>query len=187
MDFLPQFTISIYNAFWFSLLFWMSNLIILKVYPSHYKDRVLKIPKLNSGFQKVFSLFNFFLFQGLIIVVLFIPLNFSSSYFLFGLSLFIVSFIAYIMSLVNYATSNPDKPVSKGIYKLSRNPQQIATIFMWIGIGLMTNCLLIIAICVIQFFTVYPTFKAQENFCIEKYGVDYLDYMEKAPRYFLFF
>jgi len=187
MSFIPHFSITIGNAFWFSLLFGISNLIILKIYPSHYKDRVLKMPRFEKGFQKIISTFNFFLFQGLIIVVLLMPLQVDSFYFVIGLVLFIISFMAYIMSLIAYATGNPDKPVTKGIYKLSRNPQQISTIFMWIGIGLMTSSILIIAICVLQLFTVYPTFKAQEKFCIDKYGLDYQEYMKKAPRYFLFF
>jgi protein-S-isoprenylcysteine O-methyltransferase Ste14 len=187
MEFFPQFTISLSNAFWFSLLFWISNLIILKIYPSHYKDRVLKMPRFEKGFQQIISVFNFFLFQGLIIVVLFMPLKVDSSYFVVGLVLFIISFMVYILSLIDYATSNPDRPVTKGVYKLSRNPQQISTIFMWIGIGLMTNSVLIISICVLQLFTVYPTFIAQEKFCLDKYGFDYQDYMKKAPRYFLFF
>jgi protein-S-isoprenylcysteine O-methyltransferase Ste14 len=144
MEFFPQLTISLSNAFWFSLLFWISNLIILKIYPSHYKDRVLKMPQFEKGFQKIISTFNFFLFQGLIIIVLFMPLLVDSFYFVIGLVLFIISFIAYIMSLIAYATGNPDKPVTKGIYKLSRNPQQISTIFMWIGIGLMTSSIFII-------------------------------------------
>jgi len=186
MDFLPQFSISIHNAFWFSLLFWISNLIVLTIFPTHYKNRVLTRPKFSVNSQKLIGTFNFFLFQALLIVVLFMPLQFNTSYFGFGLTLFIIAFVTYIISLVNYATSNPKKPVTKGVYKLSRNPQQITTIFMWIGIGLMTNCILIIAICVVQLFTVYPTFKAQEQFCIDKYGNDYSEYMKKAPRYFLF-
>ena len=186
MDFLPQFSISISNAFWFTVLFWISNLIVLKIYPTHYKDRVLKMPKFNGVRQRIISVFNFFLFQGLLIVVLFMPLQFDTSYFVIGIITFILSFVAYIISLMNYATSIPDKPVTTGIYKLSRNPQQITTIFMWIGIGIMTNCLLIIVVCSIQLFTVYPTFKAQENFCIDKYGDDYIEYMKVAPRYFLF-
>lgn len=145
------------------------------------------MPQFEKGPQQIISAFNFFLFQGLLIVVLFMPLNPDSSYFVAGLVLFIISFIAYIISLIDYATSNPDKPVTKGIYRLSRNSQQISTIFMWVGVGLMTNCLLIIGICILQLFTVFPTFKAQEKFCVDKYGFDYQEYMKKAPRYFLFF
>jgi protein-S-isoprenylcysteine O-methyltransferase Ste14 len=187
MNFLPQFSISLHNAFWFTLLFWISNLIILKIFPAHYKNRVLKRAPFNGHFQKIISTFNFILYQSLLIMVLFMPLQFDTSYFVVGLSIFIIAFIGYLFSIVNYATSNPEKPVTKGIYKLSRNPQQIMTIVMWIGLGLMTNCMLVISICVIQLFTVYPTFKAQECFCIEKYGKEYQDYMERTPRYFLYF
>lgn len=187
MDFLPHFTIAIHNAFWFSFLFWIGNLVVLKIYPAHYKERVLKMPKFNRGYQKFIGTFNFFLFQGSVFVVLFMPLITDTSYFVPGLSLFALSFMTYIISLVNYATSNPNRPVTKGVYSISRNPQQITTIFMWMGIGLMTNCAFIIAICVFQFITAYPTFKAQEAFCLEKYGVDYQKYMDKVPRYLLIF
>jgi len=80
------------------------------------------MPRFAKGFQQIISVFNFFLFQGLIIVVLFMPLKVESSYFVVGLVLFIISFMVYIMSLIAYSTSNPDKPVTKGVYKLSRNP-----------------------------------------------------------------
>lgn len=114
------------------------------------------------------------------------PLKTANPYFFVGISIFAVSFTAYIMSLVNYATGNPEKPVTKGIYKISRNPQQISTIFMWAGIGLITGCGLVITLCALQLITVYPTFKAQETFCLEIYGNDYLEYMKQVPRYFLF-
>lgn len=185
MNFLPHFSITIVNAFWFSLLFWISNLIILKIYPSHYKNRVLKMPTFQKGFQKIIGTFNFFLFQGLVAVVIFMPIEFNSPYFVIGLGIFCISFVVYLLSLINYATSDPEKPVTKGIYRLSRNPQQISTIFMWVGLGFMTSCGLIIALCAFQLITVYPTFKAQESFCVEKYGKEYQDYMKKAPRYFL--
>lgn len=186
MSFFPHFSINIANAFWFSLLFWISNLIVLWIYPSHYKTRVLKMPTFQKRFQKIVGTFNFCLFQGLIIMVIFMPIEFHTSHFAIGLVVFCISFVVYLLSLINYATSNPERPVTKGIYKLSRNPQQISTILMWIGIGFLTDCSLIIALCVFQLITVYPTFKAQESFCVEKYGNEYQDYMKRTPRYFLY-
>ncbi len=187
MNILPQFSLGINNAFWFSLIFWITNLIILKIFPTHYKKRVLKMPELNGIGQKIIAGFNFFLFQGLIVIVIFLPLLIQTSYFAFGLVIFILFFFGYVKALIDYATSDPAKPVTKGIYKLSRNPQQITTIFMWVGLGLMTNCSLITMLCLLQLFTVYPTFKAQETFCLEKYGEDYEVYMKLTARYFLFF
>ena len=130
-------------------------------------------------------MFNFIMFQGLITLVIFMPVRFDTPFFIIGLSIFFLGYSAYLMSLINYATSNPDKAVTKGIFRFSRNPQQISTIIMWVGIGLITSCYLIIVVCLIQIITSYPTFIAQEKFCIEKYGDDYKEYMKKTPRYLL--
>ena len=185
MNFLPQFEISISNAFWFSLLFIATNILILNLYPSHYKKRVLTMPGFKNQFQQIVGILNFFLFQGLIMIVIFIPLKFQWLTFGIGITMFDIGYISYVISLINYATTNPDKPVTKGIYKFSRNPQQLATIIMWIGISFMTSCLFIVVLCLIQLITIYPTFIAQEKFCIEKYGAAYIDYMTETPRYII--
>ena len=183
MNFLPEFSLSINNAFWFSILFIATNLIILKIYPYHYKKRVLTMPKFDNLFHKIVGLVNFILFQGLILLVVFIPIKYSLPFFWVGVVLFIIGYFTYVLSLINYATSNPKKPVIKGMYKISKNPQQITTMIMWIGIGFMTSCFLIIAICILQLFTIYPTFLTQEKYCLNKYGKEYADYIEKIPRY----
>jgi len=183
MQFLPQFNIGLNNAFWFSLLFIITNLIVLKIYPRHYKKRVLTMPKFDNLFHRIVGTLNFLLFQGLILLAVFIPIRFSLPFFWIGLVLFIIGYFAYVLSLINYATSNPEKPVVKGMYKISRNPQQITTIIMWVGIGFLTSCFLIIAICILQLFTINSTFIAQEKYCLNKYGKEYSEYIEKTPRY----
>lgn len=186
MNFLPQFDLSLTNAFWFSILFITTNMIILKTYPSHYKKRVLDIPKFDNKFHQIIGVFNFFLFQGLTIIVVFIPMSFIALFFIIGISIFIIGYIAYLFSLINYATSNPEKPVTKGIYKISRNPQQLSAIVMWIGIGFLTSCWLIIIVCLVQLIAAYPTFIAQEKYCLDRYGDEYKQYMTKTSRYVVF-
>lgn len=184
MKFIPEFSISVANAFWFSILFILTNIIVLKLYPSHYKKRVLVMPKFKDKQQQRISTLNFFLFQGLVGLVMFLPIRFNPPFFSIGITIFIIGYIAYVTSLINYATNDPCVPVTKGIYKISRNPMQITTIIMWVGLGFATGSLLVITICTIQLITVYPTFKAQETFCINKYGDPYREYMKKTPRYF---
>lgn len=183
MNLIPEFTISWMNAFWFSLLFIITNFVMIKVFPEHYKKRVLTIPKFDNLLTQVIGIFNFFLFQGLIIMSIFIPIKYKSVFFIPGTALFFISYVFYVISLINYATTNPDKPVVKGMYRYSRNPQQITTIIMWLGIGLTMSNFLVLIICLIQVITVYPTFIAQEKYCIKKYGDVYCEYMNKTPRY----
>lgn len=81
MDLLPQFELSLYNAFWFSAVYLLTNIIFLRAYPSHYKKRVLAMPEFEGKFAQTIGTINFMLFQGLLLLVIF-NLNFIS---LFGL------------------------------------------------------------------------------------------------------
>lgn len=184
MEFIAHLTLDWTNAIWFSLLFNATNMFVLKIYPAHYKNRVLKMPRFRNKTDQFIGMVNFFLFQGLVGLVIFLPLQFGGYLFYPGLVIFGIFYVCYLISLLNYAESDPGSPVTKGIYRFSRNPQQITTIFMWMGISLMTASYLILIICFIQFFTVYPTFKAQEKECLKQYGKPYEDYMKDVPAYF---
>ena len=183
MNLIPEFTISWMNGFWFSLVFIITNIVMIKIFPEHYKKRVLTMPKFNDMLTQAIGTFNFILFQGLIIISIFIPVKYKSVLFIHGIALFFIGYVFYVISLINYATTNPDRPVVKGMYKYSRNPQQIMTIVMWLGVGLAMSNYLILIICLIQIITVYPTFIAQEEYCIKKYGDAYREYMNKTPMY----
>ena len=89
--------------------------------------------------------------------------------------------------MINFATTPPDQPVTKGVYRISRNPMQVTAILIWIGVGITTASWIILLLCVLQGIFSYPSMIAQERFCIDKYGEPYLEYMKKSPRYLIFF
>jgi protein-S-isoprenylcysteine O-methyltransferase Ste14 len=183
MNVLPEFSLSLTNAFWCSLLFIITNILVLKLFPAHYKKRVLKMPSFEKAGHRIIGTINFFVFQGLIGLAFIIKWQFVLPWFALGAALFLWAYVAYVISLVNYASCKPERPVTKGIYRFSRNPQQLATIVMWVGVGFMASSWLIVLICGLQMLSVYPTFIAQEQFCKQKYGKEYMEYMKKAPRY----
>jgi protein-S-isoprenylcysteine O-methyltransferase Ste14 len=100
-----------------------------------------------------------------------------------GSSIFAISVVLFGIALINYATTNPNMPVTKGIYKLTRNPQQVFAGLMWIGAGIAMQSYIIIISFSIQFVLLYPSLLAQEKFCINKYGYQYKHYMQNTPRY----
>ncbi len=185
MTFFPDFSLGWTHAFWFSVLFLATNGLVITLFPSHFKKRVLHMPRFKAGLPKVLGTLNFFIFQGQIFLLVAVPIIWGTPWFWVGLVLTAVAYGFYLTALLNYANSSPDEPVTRGAYALSRNPQQIFAILMWIGIGLMTSCGLIVFLSLFQLFSVYPTFIAQEQDCLALYGSAYRDYMEKTPRYLL--
>ncbi|MDP4177198.1 MAG: methyltransferase [Bacillota bacterium] len=177
-----EFQLGFYNAWWFLLVFIIINIILMVIYPSHYTKRVLKLPDISK--ERFSSIIYAVVLQGTMAYSIFISIKFHTIWFWFGLSLFILSAMLFFVTMHNYATTSPNKPVVKGVYKFSRNPQQILAVFMWVGVAILTKSIIMFILCILQMFLMYPTLIAQERFCIDKYKDEYIEYMKRTPRYF---
>lgn len=184
MSILQYLSISWTNGWWFSACFMIVNIFILIYFPKHFKIRVLKRADFTNIIQRVCTFMSFLLFQFNIWYSIFIPIDFEAKFFFFGLIIFFIGMSGYILALVNYATTQPNQPVTKGIYRLSRNPQQIMSIVLWIGIGSCLGSWLIVGSSFAQLVLSYPNFLAQEQTCLKKYGQPYQEYLGRSKRYF---
>lgn len=184
MNELQNLSINWANGWWFSAVFMTVNIFVLAYFPKHFKLRVLKQADFTNITQRVCTALSFILFQFNIWYSIFIPIQFESRTFFIGLIIFLIGMAGYILALINYATTQPDKPVTRGIYKLTRNPQQIMSIILWIGIGVCLNSWLIVGSSLAQLILSYPNFLAQEETCLRKYGQSYQEYLNRTKRYF---
>ncbi|MBU4446584.1 hypothetical protein KJ656_16135 [bacterium] len=185
MEFIKDIQIGLLNGWWFSLCFLIVNWLMILNFPKHFKVRVLKRPDFSTYIQRITAFLGFAIFQGIIFYSVFIPIKFNGILFYAGLLIFISGIFGYSTALFNYATTDPKLPVTKGIYKYSRNPQQLMSSVLWIGAGLTMQSWIIVFACLLQLIIAYPGFIAQEQSCRNKYGQKYIDYMEKTPRYFI--
>lgn len=186
MTFFPEWTLAWDNAFWFTLVALSASFVLALVFPRDFRKRVFTMPKFESTWGRIAKRLNMFCLLFLLGLPLLTPIRADGPWFVPGVVLFFAGLVFYVAALLNYASTDPDRPVVKGVYRFSRNPQQMTTIMMWIGVGLATGTLLFICICLLQLVLAYPTFLVQEEFCIARYGQEYRDYMEKTPRYALF-
>lgn len=81
---------------------------------------------------------------------------------------------------------NSNKPVSEGLYRISRHPQVLMLFISGIGISVAVGSWLAILILVISKFCGHLRTLAEEKTCLEQYGDSYKTYMRRVPRYFLF-
>lgn len=183
MNFFQQLSIGWTNGWWFSALFMIVNISMLIYYPKHFKIRVLKRPDYTNFLQRICSIVSFFLFQGCIWYSILIPIIFNRGFYI-GVVLFTINMVGYITAMLNYATTPPNEPVTKGIYRITRNPQQLMSILLWIGAGIALNSWFIVIACILQLILSYPGFIAQEQTCLVQYGESYREYLSKTKRYF---
>ena len=170
-------------AWWFPAVYVLITIVIMIIYGIDFIKRYLRLP--GARFKgKIPTILSSTLFsRGIMAYAVFLPLHIGTVWFWIGVSVFSISTILYAVSMINFATTPHNQPVTKGIYRFSRNPVQVLAIIMLIGIGLTTVSWIIIAASLLLAIISYQTFLVQERSCLEMYGNAYRYYMNMTPRW----
>lgn len=87
----------------------------------------------------------------------------------------------------DYRATPKDQLITKGIYKISHNPDYFSAFLMYMGMGLIGVAwpMLILAILHLLFYQI--TTKYEERMCVEIWGGEFKKYKKKVAKNFLFF
>jgi len=120
---------------------------------------------------------------AVMIYSIFVPLRLGTIWSYVGLIVFLWGATIYTIAIVNFATAPLDKPVTKGIYGISRHPIHFSYFVMYIGIGIACASWIFLLFSIIYIILQDILHSAEERFCLEKYGDAYREYMNKTWRY----
>jgi len=120
-------------------------------------------------------------------LVILTPLKIGDAVFVLGISIYSLGLIGFVIALLNYKNTPADQPVTGGLYRISRHPQQLTVSVSFLGISIAIGSWLAFALIIIGVIGAHYKILAEEEACLEKYGESYKNYMERIPRYFLFF
>ena len=132
-------------------------------------------------------------FFGAILMVLMIllmgltPLKIGEGVFVIGIGLYSLGLIGFVIALFNFKNTPADQPVTRGLYRISRHPQQFAVSVAFLGIGIAIGSWPAFALMILGVIGGHFKLLAEEQACLEQYGESYRIYMERIPRYLLFF
>lgn len=125
--------------------------------------------------------------SALFILSIFTPLKIRSRVFILGIVLYVLGLTGFIVALINFKDAPPDQPATKGLYKISRNPQQVTFFITFFGICVAMESCVALLIQIGASLLLHTRILAEEKACLELYGDSFREYMKNVPRYFLFF
>jgi protein-S-isoprenylcysteine O-methyltransferase Ste14 len=183
MSLIPAFEIGLWNAWifmiWLLIVFF---LIPLNVVPKGREE--------GSDFTAEFSKTQKYVFRSSHIIYLlsiiysiFVPLRLGTAWFYAGLPVYLLGLIAYAMVWGGFATTPPDKPVTTGIYRYSRNSMALSQVLIYLGVGIAAASWVFILLSVLYMFAQLLWVDAEERHCLKHYGDAYREYMDKTPRW----
>ena len=114
---------------------------------------------------------------------IFLPLKIGTVWLYVGLLIFTLALVMTVMTSINFATTPLDKPVTKGIYRISRHPIYLSGFLLYVGIGIACASWVLLLCAVAWIVLWYIVVPAEERFLLEKYGDAYREYMNRTPRW----
>jgi protein-S-isoprenylcysteine O-methyltransferase Ste14 len=121
------------------------------------------------------------------VMVCLTPLKIGSVVFIIGILIYFLGLTGFLIALNDFKNTPVDEPVIKGLYRISRHPQQFSISIAFLGIGIATGSWLAFSTMLLGIIGAHKKILAEEEACLEQYGELYQKYMERVPRYFVFF
>ena len=179
LSFIPAFELGLWNAWIFIL-----PVIVLSIFVARILGK--RGAGEGSGVTKeeriVFVVFHL-IFLASCAYSIFLPLKLGTLWFYAGLIIYLLGMLVEILALLSFYTTPLEKPVSKGVYSVSRNPMYVGDFFINIGISIACLSWVFLLVAVVAVILKHNIAVAEERFCLEKYGDAYREYMNRTPRW----
>ena len=180
---IPAFEIGIWNAWIFMSCSLIPVIFLFMPLVSRGQKGKTAFTTYFSKMQKNAFSTTQLIFFILIIYSIFVPLKLGTAWFYAGLPIYLVGLISYAMVWVGFATTLPDKLVTKGIYRYSRNPMQLSQVVIFLGVGIATASWVFLLSSAVYMIAPLLWVDAEERHCLKHYGDTYREYMNRTPRW----
>ncbi len=173
------------NAWIFTLIPIMFQMLLIMFFKEKGK-RLMDTSWYNKK-DKQNAMFSSILQFALVLLSIFIPFKFKTPWCVTGFTIYFISLAGFTASFYAYFKTPKDEPVTKGVYKISRNPMYFFFMAGLAGLCVASASMFFFIITIIFIAATRQLVLSEERHCIETYGQSYLEYKKKTARYFLFF
>jgi protein-S-isoprenylcysteine O-methyltransferase Ste14 len=179
---IPDFELGIWNAWIFMI--WQSIIPILLTFIVKEKTVLKRLSaSVPMKFEKTSNILSMVVLIVAFIYSIFLPLQLNTLWFNIGLLIFLFGVIFDFAALYTFREAKPDRPFTSGPYRYSRHPVYFGFFLMYISISIMSLSWIFLIITIIFGIHLLLVAPAEERYCLETYGKEYQDYIERTPRY----
>jgi protein-S-isoprenylcysteine O-methyltransferase Ste14 len=190
MSLIPEFELGVWNAWIFFVLHQGGTSVILQlmyrggvwkdvmdVWKKAYTDYSSNKPDRRLDYSVYFVFFVVFGYS------VFLPLKLNTVWFYVGLFIYLLGVIIDFMASVSWATNPLDKPITTGIYSISRHPMDFGNFVASVGTGIACASWVYLLLAIVGITLMNMSAVNEERWCLETYGDAYREYMNRTPRW----
>jgi len=184
MSLIPEFKLGLWNAWILILSYGLSFIVRYVLYRLRGQKGLGRpiTPPLNEKEHKLDRIATL-IFLASVIYSFFLPLKLGTAWLYLGLIVYLFGMIFNVVAGTNLINTPLDRPATKGLYRISRNPIYLSTNLIFIGIGIACASWLVLLLIAISIIFQNILIDAEERWCLEKYGDAYREYMNRTPKW----
>jgi protein-S-isoprenylcysteine O-methyltransferase Ste14 len=183
LSLIPAFEVGILNAWifmvWSVIQTFGFMLLSKEVYKKAGNPHEMKLSRTN----KIISLLSMPLWLLAIAYSIFLPFKLGTPWFAIGLLVYLLGLFMSIIATVNFATTPINEPVTQGAYRYSRHPLYVGLVLIYLSVGIASASWVFLLYAFVWVLLLNITTKDEEDYCLEKYGEAYREYMNKSSRW----
>ncbi len=186
MELTPEIYLGIPNGWVLLVIFYTVFGILLLRFPKSVVARLYDRSAWSMKQRVLSAIGKLFILSWFALVIL-TPLKIGHIVFILGGAIYLLGLLGFVLSLLNFKDTLLDQPVTKGLYRISRNPQQVSILLSYLGISIAIGSWVAVFLITVGAFMGHIRVIAEERSCLQQYGDSFRQYIERVPRYFLFF
>ena len=189
MSLIPEFKLGLWNAWIIIVLSFLTmgggTFPVLLIGNQTVKKRTGKIVWSEfSRTDKIVVLITHIIIMPFTMVYsFFLPLKLGTAWFYVGIPLCFLGIVMGLMAGVSFATAPLEKPMTKGVYSVSRHPMYFGGFLEYVGIGIASASWIFLLCAAVWIISWRIGVVNEERFLLEKYGNAYREYMNRTPRW----
>lgn len=180
MSLIPDFELGLWNAWIFIvpfIVYWFVGIKFL------FSKRMPESPSLKRRKIEIISNMLVIAMFGSFIYSIFVPFKLGTIWFYVGLVVYLVGMVLVTISMIDFAITPIDKPVTKGVYRYSRNPMFIGFFLLYAGIAIACISWVYIVLTILFIWMTNYLSPFEEAITLGHYGAAYKEYMKRTPRW----
>ncbi|MBI9069254.1 MAG: isoprenylcysteine carboxylmethyltransferase family protein [Salinivirgaceae bacterium] len=172
---------TIKNAWILSLIFLVVSYLPI-LFGGKGAKRLVDFSWMNKQGKRL-SILIMILFIFMVVSPVFMEITNNPVLLILGFGFFTIGCIFILISYLNYFTTPLGQLITKGMYRISRNPIYVFSSIALIGIAILSESLLFGLLLLLYFIIQHPVIKEEERFCEENFGKEYDKYKKRTRRY----
>jgi protein-S-isoprenylcysteine O-methyltransferase Ste14 len=186
LELFPMLTLGLLNGWILLTIFFITELVLVLSFPKGMRGRLFEYThsKWKTHRRVILIIGKTF---GLLYILLlaFSPLKLSSPLFYLGMIFYIVGLTGFVIAIINFRNTPPNQPVTRGLYRYSRNPQILTMLVTMLGISFAVGSGVALIVLLLSTFFSRVRIIEEEKACLAQYGEAYREYLERVPRFLL--